>query len=434
VFGIAITHLTSLLARRSLYCSKHAQGAHSIAKGFTSDAGNIWFERLNHTWDGDKCKYCGASKSVFDRAGGGETHAYAFIHTNKIKARLAELFEENMQFDVIIGNPPYQLADSGFGTSAAPIYQHFVTQAKSLEPRFLCMVIPARWFAGGKGLDDFRAEMLQDDRLRVIEDFPDSNDVFPGTQIKGGVCYFLWDKNNRGDVRVTTNDKANKNSPVFRPLLEKGTDVFIRFNEAISIIKKVMIAETGGGDSLALSESKQFMKLVSSRKPFGFDTVFKGKASPGKDTVLIYQNGGTGYVSRKEVTKNVDIIDQWKIYIPRAGSGSDAFPHPILGKPFLGQPGSVCSETYMYIGPFSSEVEAANALTYITTRLTRLLVLLHKPSQDATQTVYTFVPLQKFSMQWTDEKLRQKYGITDDEWTFVEKMVRPMILNSDEDD
>jgi site-specific DNA-methyltransferase (adenine-specific) len=434
VFGIGITRITSLLARRSVYCSKRAMGEHSIAKSFKSDEGNIWFERMEHTWNGDRCQFCGAVRSVFDRAEGLETHAYAFIHTNKIKTRLAELFEENMQFDVIIGNPPYQLADSGFGTSAAPIYHHFVTQAKALEPRFLCMVIPARWFAGGKGLDDFRAEMLKDDRLRVIEDFPDSNDVFPGTQIKGGVCYFLWDKNNRGDVRVTTNDKANKNSPVFRPLLENGTDVFIRFNEAISIIKKVMIVETGSGESLALSESKQFMKLVSSRKPFGFDTVFKGKVSTSKDSVLIYQNGGTGYVSRKEVTKNVDVIDQWKIYIPPVGSGSDAFPHPILGKPFLGRPGSVSSETYIFIGPFKNEIEALNVISYISSQLFRLLILLHKPSQHATQTVYQFIPMQDFSQEWTDQKLRQKYGITDDEWAFVEKMIRPMILSADEDE
>jgi site-specific DNA-methyltransferase (adenine-specific) len=178
----------------------------------------------------------------------------------------------------------------------------------------------------------------------------------------------------------------------------------------------------------------QFKALVSSRKPFGFDTKFKGKAAAGKNAVRIYQNGGTGYVTRSEITKNADVIDKWKVFIPPLGSGSDAFPHPILGKPFLGEPGSVSSETYIFIGPFKNEVEAKNALTYISSQLFRLLVLLHKPSQHATQIVYTFVPIQDFSQPWTDEKLRKKYGITNEEWAFVEKMIRPMGLSNDGDD
>lgn len=168
VFGIGITHLTSLLARRSLYCSKHAKGKHSIAKTFSSDEGNIWFESRKHAWANGKCGYCGASKETLDREEGLETHAYAFIHTDDIKALVAKLFGGKMQFDVIIGNPPYQLDDGGFGTSAAPIYNLFVEQAKKLEPRFLSMVIPARWFAGGKGLDEFRESMLTDNRIRSI--------------------------------------------------------------------------------------------------------------------------------------------------------------------------------------------------------------------------------------------------------------------------
>jgi len=276
--------------------------------------------------------------------------------------------------------------------------------------------------------------MLVDDRLRIIEDFPDSNDVFPGTQIKGGVCYFLWDRDNHGNVRVRTHDKGETNKPVERPLLESGTDVFIRYNEALPIIKKVMKVEIGSDKTLALPADKQFMTLVSSRKPFGFDTKFKGKATASRNTLLIFQNGGRGYVARSEVTKNTDVIDKWKIFIPRAGSGSDAFPHPILGKPFLGPPGSISSETYMFIGPFQNEVEARNALTYVSTQLFRVLVLLHKPSQDATQTVYTFVPTQDFSQPWTDEKLCEKYGITEEDWVFVEKMIRPMDLGGDASD
>jgi hypothetical protein len=269
VFGIGITHLTSLLARRSVYCSKHAKGEHSIAKsGFASDSGNIWFERTEHMWVNGKCTYCGASQQTLDRGEGLETHAYAFIHTSDIKTRIAELFGGDMQFDVIIGNPPYQLNDGGYGTSAAPIYQKFVEQAKALEPRYLSMIIPSRWFAGGKGLDDFRKTMLADTQVRSIEDFLSASDVFPGVGLKGGVCYFLWDRDHPGLCSVSTHFKDWPVSTATRPLVEKGADVFIRFNEGLSILKKVVAVETGKTDSLALPDGKRFDALVSSRKPF----------------------------------------------------------------------------------------------------------------------------------------------------------------------
>jgi hypothetical protein len=368
VFGIGITHLTSLLARRSVYCSKHANGEHSIARGFTSDAGNIWFERTEHTWADGRCKYCGASQNALDRGEGLETHAYAFIHTDNIKTRGAELFGGDMQFDVIIGNPPYQLSDDGFGTSAAPIYQHFVKQAKALEPRYLSMVIPARWFAGGKGLDEFRESMLSDDRLRSIDDYLSASDVFPGVGLKGGVCYFLWDRDNPGLCRVTTHFKDWPVSMASRPLLEDGVDVFIRFNEGLSILKKVVAVETGGSRSHMLPESTRFDRLVSSRKPFGFETTFKGKLAKGADDVLVYQNGGTGYVAKGSVSSGTHLIDKWKIFTGRAAPGTgnrDTYPHRIISTPFIGEPGTISSETYLCIGPFDSRSEAESALSYL---------------------------------------------------------------------
>jgi site-specific DNA-methyltransferase (adenine-specific) len=437
VFGIGTTNLTSLLARRSVYCSKHATGEHSIANGFTSDAGNIWFERTEHTWLEGRCKFCGASQKALDRGEELETHAYAFIHTDDIKARVADLFGGDMQFDVIIGNPPYQLSDDGFGTSALPIYQLFVEQAKKLEPRYLSMVIPARWFAGGKGLDEFRESMLTDDRLRSIDDFLSASDVFPGVGLKGGVCYFLWDRDNPGTCRVTTHFKDEPPSTTSRQLLEEGVDVFIRFNEGLAILKKVVGVESGGAKSLSLPEKKRFDQLVSSRKPFGLETNFRGKMVKREGDILVYQNGGMGYVPRNTISTGAHLINKWKVYTGYAAPGTgnkDTYPHRIISTPFLGEPNTISSETYLCIGPFDSRNQAESVLSYLSCRLTRLLILLHKPSQHTTRKVYSFVPIQKWTRRWTDEDLYAKYGLTAKEIAFVEKLVRPMILDVVDDE
>lgn len=427
VFGIGITQLTALLARRSVYCSKDAAGEHSIASSFDRDWGNVWFERTEHTWAGAKCAYCGAGKSGYDRDDELETHAYAFIHTTDIKARLARMFGAEVQFDVIIGNPPYQLNDGGgSGTSAAPLYHRFVEQAKQLEPRMLCMVTPARWFSGGKGLDGFRQSMLEDGRIRAIEDYPDSNDVFPGTQIKGGIAYWLWDKDYHGDVKVTTHDKGSVISSAVRQLLEPGTDVFIRFNEALPILRKVATIEhEGPADTLFPPAGRRFSDLVSSRRPFGIGSEFRSSKS---GEITVFQAGGRARATRAVLGRGAELVDKWKVFIPFLASGSDAFPHSILGKPLVGAPPSASTESYLVIGPFANEVECRNVVSYISTRLFRFAVLQKKPSQNATRKVYEFVPTQDFSRPWTDEDLYAKYGITDDEIAFIESMVRPMEL------
>lgn len=412
LYGIAITELTSLLSRRSLYCSKYANGKYSIVSAFENEAGNIKFDRTEHKWFNEKCVFCGASQAEYDRSEDLETHAYKFIHTNKPE----EIY--NMKFDVVIGNPPYQLSDGGYGTSAVPIYHKFVEQAIKLQPRFLTMIIPARWYSGGKGLDDFRDKMLHDSRIRQIVDYPEAIDAFSGVQIKGGVMYFLWDRDNQGDVKVSTFRKDSITSEMTRPLLEEGAETFIRYNEGISILKKV----------LGFKE-ESLIGQISSMKPFGLRTFVKADAKQSEGKVKLYQNGGIGYVDRSEIVKNAELIDKYKVLIPRAGSGSDAFPHSILGKPFVVEPNSACTETYIVLGSYDNSQECENLKAYVSTRFFRFMVLLIKSTQDAAARVYRFVPSQDFTEEWTDEKLYEKYGISDAEIAFIDSVIRPMELD-----
>lgn len=424
VFGLATSELTALLSRRSVYCSKKADGKYSIATAFTKPDGNIRLPRTAHSWNASgKCESCGANQGEWDRDESSETYAYPFIHD----INPTEVFD--VKFDVIIGNPPYQLNDGGFGRSASPIYHQFVQQARELEPRYLTMVIPARWFAGGKGLDEFRESMLTDNRVRSIDDYLSASDVFPGVGLKGGVCYFLWDRDNPGTCRVTTHFKDWPAVTASRPLLEAGVDVFIRFNEGVSILKKVTAVESGGAQSLSLPQKRRFDRLVSSRKPFALVTTFKGRPTKRAGDVLVYQNGGTGYTPRSSILMGTELIDKWKIYVGRAAPGTgnkDTYPHRIISTPFLGEPGSVSSETYLCIGPFESKSQAESALSYLSCRLTRFLILLHKPAQDTTRKVYAFVPTQAWTKQWTDSDLYKKYGLSASEIAFIEKIVRPM--------
>lgn len=423
VYGIAITRLTSLLARRSLYCSKYANGPHSVSTKFENESGNIWFERTEHTWVGEKCKFCGAPKSVLDRGSEMETHAYAFIHAENIEARIAELFGEDMQFDVIIGNPPYQIEADVAGQNILPIYNLFVDQAKRLEPNFLLMVIPSRWMAGGKYLDDFRTSMLSDKKLRSLFDFHNAADVFPSVGINGGVSYFLWDKSHHGRCEVTFVRGGNEYGPFERDLDE--FDVFIRDARAVSILRKV----------LSFSEP-QFADMVSPRDPFGpaLSSNFKDVSNTQKAGYLkLHYNKGTkreeGWVDARHVTKSLHLVDAWKVLIPKAGSGREREKSGVdlvLGPPRVAEPGSVCTLTYVVAGPLGSKEHAESVYGYLQTRFARFLISLRKISQDAPRGVYSFVPQQNWDEKWTDQKLYEKYGISEDESDFIASMIRPM--------
>jgi site-specific DNA-methyltransferase (adenine-specific) len=431
VFGIGITRLTSLLARRSLYCSKHANGEHSIASSLTNDAGNIWFGRTEHEWASGKCKHCGASQIAFDRGEELETHAYAFIHTDTIKTRVAELFGGEMQFDVVIGNPPYQLDDGGFGASAIPIYNKFVEQAKALEPRYLTMVIPSRWLFGGRGLDDFRREMLTDNRIRRMVDYPDSRQVFPSVDVAGGICYFLWDRDNPGKCSVVEFDHGQRSTESVRPLLEKGAEVFIRSDRALSILRKVMAVETNS-DSLSLPEGKRFDGQVSSQKPFGLRTFFRGsKVKSAEHDILVLQSGGRAWISRSQVSAGEDLIDKWKVFTSKsssehAGQFDKNGQRRVLSLSGVIPPGSVVTETYILLGAYDTETEARNCFSYVVTRLFRFLIATRSSAQDLARSAYQFVPLQDFSEPWNDEKLQKKYGLSMEEIAYIERLIRPM--------
>lgn len=418
LYGIAITDLTGMLSRRSVYCSKQANSKYSVCSLFDDEQGNIVYQSMKHTWENGKCKYCGASQDVYDREDGLETYAYQFIHTTNPE----KIF--NMQFDVIIGNPPYQLSDGGgTGSSATPLYHKFVEQAKKLKPRYLSMIIPARWYSGGKGLDDFRDEMLNDRHLRIIHDFPETSDCFPGINIRGGVCYFLWSKDQKGDCMVYNHKGNVTTSFIERPLLEGESTTFIRYNEAISILNKVR------------SFNEETMdKRVQSRLPFGIPSNFENYELVPTDNanITLFRSDRSKssqkqvYIESKYITKNIEWKDKEKVLVSKASPGGDEYPHSIISTPLYAGVNTVCTETYLIVDFVKDKITAQNLISYMCTRFFRFMMSLIKNTQNISKGVFAFVPLQDFSEPWTDEKLYKKYGLTEEEINFIESMIRPM--------
>lgn len=413
VFAIAITELTSLISRRSVYCSTYPNSEYSVVR-FDNAEGNVRFKRINHSWRDGKCIFCGAAESRYNRGDEFETHAYEFIHNLNSE----EIF--NMKFDVIISNPPYQLSDGGgMGTSATPIYQKFVQTAKKLRPKYITMIIPSRWFSGGKGLDEFRDEMLHDLHIRNIVDYFNATDCFPGVDISGGVCFFLWDRENEGDCNIKS-IRNGKSSVMTRPLLEKNAESFVRFNESIAILRKIQ----------AFKESS-FSSIVSTRKPFGLEANDAIYEQNSNNRYFVYAYPKSGFVDKNCIRCNFEKVNKYKVLISKAYGERGEFPYWVLGKPFIGEPNSVCTETYLVIGGSEDKETAENIRTYISTRFFRFFVLLKKNTQNAPKSVYQFVPLQDFTKPWTDEELYKKYSLTDEEINFIESMIKPMDTGGD---
>lgn len=426
LFGIAITELTSLISRRSVYCSAYPNSKYSVARFDDAHAdGNIRFKRIEHLWKDEKCSWCGAAQAQYDRSEDNETHAYEFIHCDP-----KELY--GMKFDVIISNPPYQLSDGGNGASAKPIYNFFVEQAKKLNPNHLCMIIPARWYAGGKGLDEFRANMLNDIHISEIHDFPNTDDCFPGVNIRGGVCYFLWSSNYNNHVnlpQIYSHDK-DKVTISERPLISEKTDIFVRYGQSITILNKVV--EMCGENVLS--------NIVSSRKPFGLSTDFiKDKnyhlnSSDLKAPVLCYgKNKMVGYVPRNQIEMHENWINTYKVYVPRANNIGTELNDDNLNS-FIGNKNTICTESYIVIGADLEMTmqEARNLCNYLKTRFVRFMHSLAKVSQDATSKTYRFIPMQDFTKPWTDEELYAKYNLTQEEIDFIESMIKPMEIGGDD--
>lgn len=417
LYGIAITELTSLLSRRSLYCSKYPNGEYSVSR-FDTVEGNIRFRRIQHTWVGDKCKFCGASKDQWGRGEGKETHAYEFIHTSDPE----KIF--NMKFDVIISNPPYQL-DTVVGDTtnvskqAKPIYNLFVQQAKKLKPRYLSMIIPSRWFAGGLGLDGFRQEMMEDKHVTKLVDFTNAKDCFPQNSVSGGVCYFLWEREQTGLCNFT-NISGKKVTTENRSLSE--FPVVVRYNAAVDIIRKVR------------ASTKECLKeIVSPISPFAIPTKVTGTAQKNDENILtLYTSKGTGYCSIAEVKSNHQYIPMFKIMVSQIGAehagepGKDGKFRVLTSSMRVLLPNEVCTNSYVLIGKFANKQIADNLLEYLRLKFVRFLVLQAVSSIHISKTSFTFVPMQDFSKPWTDEELYKKYGLTQEEIDFIENMIKPM--------
>lgn len=435
LYGIAITELTSLLSRRSVYCSKSPDGRYSVSH-FDNPEGNIRFKKIKHTWEGNKCIYCGASKHELDRGEDFEAYAYEFIHRKDLEELL------NMKFDVIISNPPYQLNvgnDGGNASKAKAIYHLFVNGALQLNPKYVVMITPSRWMTKTtEGIpSEWVDQMLDNNKIEVIHDFPDAADCFPGVEVKGGVSYFKWSRDYSGKTKYIyhypSSDEVEERTDYLNAL---GAGIVIRDPKSYSIIDKIITKE----GEYYNNENENFSGIVSPKDFFTSKTLLTSSWNEYSEKhssefcIKYYLNKNIhkrsfAWISKNQVPKNYGSAVLHKVYIPAAGgSGTDDV---ILGRPFYGEPNSVCSQTYLVIGydpekhNFTEE-QCKNIISYIQTRFFRYLVSIKKKTQNGPRGVYQFVPIQDFNISWTDDMLYKKYNLSQEEISLIESSIRPM--------
>jgi site-specific DNA-methyltransferase (adenine-specific) len=427
LYGVAITELTALMSRRSLYCASDATREKNPAAPencfsaviMPTPEGNVAFPATEHDYDArGKCRVCGANRGDLDgeHREGRENHAYPFIHRT-----IEEIFGDDMRFDVIIGNPPYQLKDGGFGASASPIYQLFVEKAKALEPKYLSMIIPARWYAGGKGLDEFRADMLKSRNIKNLVDIPTLYDAFPGVKIRGGVCYFLMDEDHDGPAEIYKVLNGNKDGSSSKRYLDEF-DVLVRDNESVSILRKVIQKETESG-------STNFFDSNISRSPYGIGTNQHGRPSPDglRNPIKVYGSRKVSWMTSDEVNVEEDSLKTWRVLMTAAQGTSGAVEKMFLRPPIIASPGEISSATYLIAGKYDSQEEAENCASYLKTRFVRFLVSLRKNTQHANRDVYKFVPLLDMDRPWSDDDLFEMYHLSEEEVNYIKEKIGEML-------
>lgn len=407
--GAAITQMSGEIARRSLYQSKNATGAEikdpalaDLVVQLDTPDGNVPFVPTEHVLDraGRFCTVCRAPAALIRE--NRENFAYSFLHGTYPTKELAD-----MKFDVIVGNPPYQIGmDDGKGNRTAnitPLYNLFVEKAVAMDPRYVLMITPSRWFTSGHGLTDYRLKMMNDRRLRALVDNPKLYDVFPQAEIKGGVSYFLWDREYDGDCEFSTRidgsirDTANRD-------LRQGVDVILRDNFAAGVVGKI------------------------ASDPFGasIKTNFSGaKEEPFEGSIPLVFVNKIGYIRRDQLERNQAWIDRWKVLIPKAGDGHGREPAYVLGEPIALAPGSACTQSYLVAGTFDTRSEAENYAYYMTTKFLRFLVLQRKISQDLTPSRFAFVPMLDMTRRWTDADLYEHFHLASDEIAYIEQVIGP---------
>lgn len=425
VYGIAISELTSYVSRRTLYgvmeanADKATEYLDSKIKAGVLKIDRSEEDHLDFNNFFDHTIFNTPDRVGYEREGNifypndettianEDTH-HPFI--NDTDHKFINLIKDGkMKFDVIIGNPPYQVNTNKNGAQARPIYNTFVEKALSLNPDYLTMIIPARWFSGGMGLNSFRDFMINQDKIREIVYFKNSNDCFNGVQIKGGICYFLYDKKHSGLCSFNDGEINIKRK------LNQFKDVLISDNKSISIINKI-------GNVNNLSE------LFSSISPFGLPTNFNG-GDENKNNffdIKIYGTRKIFYINESEIKKQHKSFNKFKVLLPQASDGSGVYPISVLGKPILANPKEVCTATYIVSGFFNNKTEAENYITYIKSKFVRYLISLLKNTQHLSKSKVCLVPIQDFNEEWTDEKLYKKYNLTEEEINHIEESIRPM--------